>query len=667
MLIDREKINQAKDILGDRNAELIQNLLQMEKYDERRRVGCCPNPSHQDDTPSCSYNPKSHSFHCFGCGATWDYVSAYMQTKQSDFISACESLFELAGIQYDFTEKGVKSHGRDYEYPKPVYAEDKLTVYDYWHTRGIETNTIDYLDIQQDKRGNTLFQYYDLNGVLVDVKVRPSRRVPQGETKIWHLTKGPKVNVLFNMNKINPDLPLIITQGEGDCAAAVECGFTNTVSINGGDQNTHWIGECWDWLQQFSEIILVHDNDDSGRKACKEIATRLGEYRVKIVDLPPTAPYNDGFVVIKDLNDLLVAVGKEAVIGAIKNAKDTEIPTIIDYTEVRKFDMSDVDGFRTQLADLDDALMKFYMGSTTILTGAPGSGKTSLLSTLICQSVEQEYPVFVYSGELSNPALKSWLDFCYAGRFGVEQYENAGGKGHYYKVTRDAFDKINDTYKGQIFFYKDSFDQKVSRLMQTAENVVRKHGVKTLIFDNMTSVDLENTDENKWSKQEEFIRDIIAFSTKWNVCCLVVLHPKKMDANRRMSLYDLGGVSASINLSHRVLSLYRVPKKDRESEGCDVIIDVLKDRFGSGGGREVKLFYDTPSRRFYDTTEKLRLQYKWDTVDHSRQALPWGPPTSETLGRAEEEVIGPRQSEYPPAIPNGGKDKPWQARKKYNP
>ena len=140
-----------------------------------------------------------------------------------------------------------------------------------------------------------------------------------------------------------------------------------------------------------------------------------------------------------------------------------------------------------------------------------------------------------------------------------------------------------------------------------------------------------------------------------------------MDANRRMSLYDRGGVSASINLSHRVLSLYRVPKKDRESEGCDVIIDVLKDRVGSGGGREVKLFYDTPSRRFYDTTEKLRLQYKWDTVDHRRQALPWGPPTSETLGRAEEEVIGPRQSEYPPAIPNGGKDKPWQARKKYNP
>ena len=106
--------------------------------------------------------------------------------------------------------------------------------------------------------------------------------------------------------------------------------------------------------------------------------------------------------------------------------------------------------------------------------------------------------------------MKSWVDFCHAGRFGIAEYDKPYGAGKVYKVRRDAFDAINRTYKGQLFFYKDSIDQKVSNLMSTAESVVRKYGVKTLVFDNMTSVDLENNDDNKWQKQEEFIRDIVA-------------------------------------------------------------------------------------------------------------------------------------------------------------
>ena len=189
--------------------------------------------------------------------------------------------------------------------------------------------------------------------------------------------------------------------------------------------------------------------------------------------------------------------------------------------------------------------------------------------------------------------------------------------------------------------------------MSTAESVVRKYGVKTLVFDNMTSVDLENNDDNKWQKQEEFIRDIISFSKRWNVCCIVVLHPKKMDMNRRMSLYDLSGVSASINLSHRVLSLYRVSKKDkqgvRKQNGdwltkpidYDVIIDILKDRYGSGGGRDVGLFYDIPSKRFYDSTETLAYQYKWDVRDHSFEDLPYGLSTPDRIHYEENrEVFG---------------------------
>ena len=87
--------------------------------------------------------------------------------------------------------------------------------------------------------------------------------------------------------------------------------------------------------------------------------------------------------------------------------------------------MSDVPGFTTGLYELDMALDKFYLGTTTILTGIPGSGKSSFLSTLICKSIEQGFPCFIYSGELSNPSLKNWVDFVHAGQRGINAYRSS--------------------------------------------------------------------------------------------------------------------------------------------------------------------------------------------------------------------------------------------------
>ena len=307
---------------------------------------------------------------------------------------------------------------------------------------------------------------------------------------------------------------------------------------------------------------------------------------------------------------------------------------------------------------MDVALDKFYMGSTTILTGAPGSGKTSFLSTLICQALDQGFKTFVYSGELSNPSLKNWIDSVHAGRWGLIELQNQKTGSTYYKVSSEAFDQINTQYKDMMWFYRDDMSQKVSELMKTAENLVRRSGVKLLVFDNMSSVDLEANDDNKWNKQEEFIRDIINFSKRWNVCCVVVLHPRKILNSRVTSLYDLSGVTASVNLSHRVLSLYRVSKKEKEGKlqkdkdpkkeeswiqvpnRYDVLVDILKDRFGSGLGHTAGLFYDIPSKRFYDEDSTLYYQYSWDKEKHTGEA-PGGKSTRQKLEEAEHEIFGP--------------------------
>ena len=69
----------------------------------------------------------------------------------------------------------------------------------------------------------------------------------------------------------------------------------------------------------------------------------------------------------------------------------------------------------------------------------------------------------------------------------------------------------------------------------------------------------------------------------------------------------------------------------REPVPYDVIIDILKDRFGSAAGKEVGLYYDVPSKRFFDTVETLDHRYAWDDADYTGIPLPFGAPQLDAL------------------------------------
>ena len=283
MIIDREKLDEAKDRLGDDNFEYIMEALHVTDYDPVRKRCCCP--FHQEKTPSFIYNPKAKNCICFGCRTTVDAFSAEMIGNKLTFVEAAQKVFERAGVTYSFGEHGVKTK-HQYRYPHPEQNEHKEKVYKYFQSRKISPATVDYLDIRQDDEGNCVFNYYDTNDTLCMVKYRPSRKIKKGENKNWCQAGADTTPLLFNMNRINTTQPLVIATGESDCAALIECGIQNAVSCPLGDSNLHWLEENFDWLEQFNSIIVCHDNDESGMKFVKEATARLGSWRCKVANCP---------------------------------------------------------------------------------------------------------------------------------------------------------------------------------------------------------------------------------------------------------------------------------------------------------------------------------------------------------------------------------------------
>ena len=177
MLIDPKYIKKAKEKLGDKTAFVIAEELQLEDFDEKNLKGrCC---FHQEDTPSMIFNPKTLSYHCFGCGRNTDILDAYMHNGCT-YLQAVQKLFDLTGIKHPFGEIGVKTKA-SYRYPKEVVCTDKTKVYEYLALRKISKETIDRTDVRQDEHGNIVFNFYDLNDTLCVVKYRPSHKIVKGK------------------------------------------------------------------------------------------------------------------------------------------------------------------------------------------------------------------------------------------------------------------------------------------------------------------------------------------------------------------------------------------------------------------------------------------------------------------------------------------------------
>lgn len=633
MIIDNDKINEAKEKIGDITADLIADILKIESYDSHNKKGCCP--FHKEKTPSFIFNPKSNKYHCFGCNKSIDIVDAYM-AKGLTFTEAASKLFEIAEMPYSNGEHKVQTKS-SYRYPKPVECNNKSKVYEYFAKRKISAQTLDYCDVRQDEHGNSVFNYYDINDVLTLVKYRPSRKIDKskGDIKCWCQKGADTTPLLFNMNRINTTAPLLIVEGEPDCLSAIESGFTNTVSVPLGASNFAWIEENWEWLEQFESIIICSDNDDAGRKMQKECIYRLGTWRCKTVQIPSFIEQDGKKLKIKDLNEVLYYCGKEKVMQLITDATDTPVDSVSDYSDIKNIDLDSIDGIKTGFYELDKKLMKLFFSTFNILTGVNGSGKSSFISQLVCQAAEQGYNTWYYSGELPNFQCKNWLNYIFAGQRNITQ-ENYGDT-EFWRVDKSAQREMDKFYREHIYIYKDGKSHKVDDLLESMVECIRKYGAKLCIVDNLTSVNLECNENNKYQKQEEFVSRCIDIAKKYNVVIIMVVHPHKIEAMRRLSKMDVQGISAIIDLAHRIISLYRVTEDDKKGKPknngkgwykepikYDVLCDVLKDRMMGFEGSTIGLYYDKPSRRFFVSERDLDYKYAWDKRVYDK-ALPFPP------------------------------------------
>lgn len=508
------------------------------------------------------------------------------------------------------------------EYERPAYSwrrfkTPKIETSDpavaYLSGRGISEEVVRQYEITTKTGADNIlvFPFFNEAGEMEFIKYRKTDfDKTKDNNKEW--CEANCRAILFGMKQCNlENRTLIITEGQIDSLSVATAGFENAVSVPTGKNGMTWVPHCWDWMQNFSTIVVFGDYERG------EI-TLLDQIRRRFVDKTIKAVQFESYKDCKDANELLVKYGAAAVQEAVNNARPIMHERIKRLSDV-KYPIDDTKKLATGIKELDRVLNGgLSFGSLALCSGKRGDGKTTLSSMVTKEAIEQGYSVLIYSGEMRTGDVKKWLDLQIAGPDRVIA-EKVGDYINYH-LSPQNIERINRWYQDKAYIFDNSIisDEEVD-LLPIIQNHILQFGCKVVIIDNlMTAIDMAPGNDDKYERQSQMCKQLARLAQATDTLIILVAHQKKGDGTSDMN--DMvSGTSDITNLAGAVITYSRGGKKDSINED-QRLIRVTKNRAtGVCNYEGITVNYDPASKRIYgtDPVDLDRLHYSqcFDSTD----------------------------------------------------
>lgn len=625
-------IKEAKQVYGDKAKEVIVNEWPLEAYDGKNKAR---SPFNSDTTASCMWNQKELCWKDFSSGRVIGILDLFQHKYGDTYKEAIVRLCEETGVTLpdDGNWTGYNKGEllpKNYRYPYITEQSfnNRKDVEEYLGKRGLSIATLDHFGIKEDEHKNIVFEFFDADNMLLSVKLRPSHRIRPSEPKMFWQNGSDNCPLLFNVNRVNFEQPLVITEGNIDAMSVFEAGYYNVVSIPGGVQDTKWIEFNYKFLENFSQFIVWTDNDEAGQQGRQKIVKRLGEYNCKIV-----TPTDDVLDVIEsyyqqydanshirkaDANNVLIACGGGMILNLLKTAKEIENPKVkrlMDYDEQQ---LQDLPRISTGFKAIDRVMYGNFENSLTILTGKAGSGKSTLLNQFfIAEPLEAGERVLIYSGELPARILLGNILRPLASRRHIIELDNGEDQPKGYKVTTEASKAIKSYYRDGLFVFDDldELETNGGGLLEAMEYSYKRYGITSYVIDNLMTVDMRGVQgESKMDCQIQFVKRLKKFTREYPVKVLLVAHARKLASGQSdVGLDDISGASEIVKLCDRCYDIRPINNgDDTDALSPSTKISVVKDRQAGRVGAKFELYFDECSSRIYTDEPERDKQYAWE-------------------------------------------------------
>ena len=443
------------------------------------------------------------------------------------------------------------------------------------------------------------------NGKVVGHKYRWFTHPDRKWTAEWLI--GP---VAYNADCLRDDKmvgrPLIITEGEIDCESVLEAGYQRVISVPNGcagasegrSDEELTSAKAYEWLRQLGpllaldrvkEIILAVDGDDAGAKLLQEIATQLGRARCKFIQYPKTQWPGRGRERCKDLNEVLQEYGVKGVQKTLQQAQWVAMNGVALMGDLPP--VATPETFQIGFALLGDHY-RMRCGDLCVITGTPGSGKSTFLNDVCCR-VANEYGIRVAWASFEQMpqrdhrrSLRSWY---------VEKLPR--------NMTTADIARADDWIdRHHVFIVPDEEeDADLEWLLDCMEAAVVRYEAKIICLDPWNEiVQARGSRETETDYTSRALRQLKRFAKRFQVHVVVVAHPTKLQrVNGEYPIPTLYDIAGSANFSNKTDVGLVVHKQDEDTSLVKVLKSRYWDEIGKPGG--VLMQYCLDDRRFRET------------------------------------------------------------------
>lgn len=390
----------------------------------------------------------------------------------------------------------------------------------------------------------------------------------------------------------------IIVEGECDKLALEVAGFRNVVSVPHGAPTP----EARDYSSKFDFIsnceaaakvkswILAVDSDAPGRALEAELARRLGRSCCKRARWP-----ND----CKDANEVLLKYGADELCAAINEADDFPIEGVFspmgESANVMQLYHAGLErGVSTGWDSLDQNFT-VRPGEMTVLTGIPNSGKSNFADSLAVNMCR----LHGWRVAICSPENQPVAD--YLARLTEKWTRRPFSPGPTERMSEDEVCDALMDLEGHVNVILPSDDMTINGVLERAEQLVKRRGIKLLILDPWNEFEHKHTrDQTKTDYICETLTMIRAWGRRHGVHVVIVVHPTKLERGKDgnypvPTLYDCEGSAHWRNKADNGIVVWR----DFHATHNDIEIHVVKIRFRQIGKiGVVPLRYQKPTATY---------------------------------------------------------------------
>lgn len=292
----------------------------------------------------------------------------------------------------------------------------------------------------------------------------------------------------------------------------------------------------------------------------------------------------------------------------------------LNLSEIKRVDRNQIISIQSGITELDKKIIGFNKGELSIWSGNNASGKSTLLGQLCLNACENGFKTLIYSGELTPNRIKNWIQLQAAGR----QYTKPTEYDNLFYVPSIIGDRIDMWLKGKMYVYNNKYGNEFQQLLADVKDVVLKHGIDMIVFDNLMAMDLFELSENEYKQQTKAILALSDFVKDLNIHAHMVAHPRKATGFLRKN--DIAGSGNLSNAVDNIFIVHRVNNdfnknvadffgKTAPAQFCDFsnVIEVCKNRDLGVMDFLVGTHFEIESKRMLNTKYE-NLVYGWQDI-----------------------------------------------------